>query len=33
MKKQLMTIAVALLAAGALTTSCSSEDNTIDTTP
>ena len=31
MKKQLITIAVALLTAGALTTSCSSEDNTIDT--
>lgn len=31
MKKQLMTIAVALLTAGTLTTSCSSEDNTIDT--
>ena len=30
MKKQLITIAVALLTAGALTTSCSSEDNTID---
>ena len=27
MKKQLITIAVALLTAGALTTSCSSEDN------
>ena len=31
MKKQLITIAVALLAAGTLTTSCSSEDNTIET--
>lgn len=31
MKKRLMTIAVALLTAGVLTTSCSSEDNTIDT--
>ena len=31
MKKQLITIAVALLTAGTLTTSCSSEDNTIDT--
>ena len=31
MKKQLMTIAVALLTAGVLTTGCSSEDNTIDT--
>lgn len=31
MKKQLITIAVALLTAGALTTSCSSEDNTIET--
>ena len=31
MKKQLITIAVALLTAGVLTTSCSSEDNTIDT--
>ena len=31
MKKQLMTIAVALLTAGTLTTSCSSEDTTIET--
>ena len=33
MKKQLITIAVALLTAGTLTTSCSNEDNAINTTP
>ena len=33
MKKQLITIAVALLTAGSLTTSCSNEDNAINTTP